>query len=80
MVEEYEQKRRKQVANMRSLLDYGIGTAIMFAGAFLFFRSNMNLAFNETFPPNSLDKLFGSICFLYGCWRVYRGYKKDYFK
>jgi hypothetical protein len=80
MVEEYEQKRRKQVAGMRSILDYGIGVAIVTAGAFLFFRSMFNLEFNERFPPNIYDKLFGALCMLYGCWRMYRGYKKNYFK
>ncbi|MET0637166.1 MAG: hypothetical protein ABWZ25_14140 [Chitinophagaceae bacterium] len=80
MLEEYEQKRRKQVAGMRSMLDYGIGVAIVVAGAFLFFRNQFSFEFNEKFPPNSYDKIFGVICMLYGCWRVYRGYKKDYFK
>ena len=80
MVEEYEEKRRKQVSSMRSILDYGIGIAIITAGAFLFFRGMMKLEFNETFPPNSMDKIFGLLCMLYGFWRVYRGYKKNYFK
>ena len=80
MVEEYEKKRRKQVSLMRSLLDYGIGFMIALAGAFLFFRSMLNLSFNETYPPNWADKAFGALCFFYGCWRMYRGYKKNYFK
>lgn len=80
MVEEYERKRRKQVAGMRSILDYGIGVAIIAFGLFLFCRSFFELEFNETFPPNSLDKIFGGLCVLYGGWRVYRGYKKNYFK
>lgn len=80
MLEEYERKRRKQVANMRSILDYGIGIAIVIAGLFLFFRNRMDLTFNETYPPNSSDKWIGVICVLYGAWRIYRGYKKNYFK
>jgi len=80
MVEEYERKRRKQVAGMRSILDYGIGIAIIVFGLFLFTRNMFELEFNQTFPPNSLDKLFGGLCVLYGSWRVYRGYKKNYFK
>lgn len=80
MLEEYEKRKRRQVSNMRSVLDYGIGTIIILAGVFLFFRDRMDLAFNETFPPNIIDKLFGGLCVLYGGWRIYRGYKKNYFK
>jgi hypothetical protein len=79
-IEEYENKKRKQIALMRSLLDYGIGVMIIVAGAFLFFRDKMDLSFNEKYPPNSTDKIIGIICVLYGGWRIYRGYKKNYFK
>lgn len=80
MIEEYEKKKKRQVASMRSLLDYGIGFAIIVAGAFLFFRNQFDLDFNERYPPNSTDKLLGVVCLLYGSWRIYRGYKKNYFK
>ena len=80
MIEEYENRKRKQVSLMRSLLDYGIGLMIVVAGVFLFFRANMNLDFNERYPPNKWDKILGVIFLLYGSWRIYRGYKKNYFK
>ena len=80
MIEEYEAQKRRQVSFMRSLLDYGLGTAIIIAGGFLFFRDRFDLSFNERYPPNYLDRLFGIMCVLYGSWRIYRGYKKNYFK
>ncbi len=80
MLEDYEKRKRRQIGLMRSLLDYGIGTLIFVAGLFLFFRDKLDLDFNETFPPNITDKLFGGLCILYGAWRIYRGYKKNYFK
>jgi hypothetical protein len=80
MIEEYEKKKRKQIASMRALLDYGVGSIITLAGLFFFFRSKFDISFNETFPPNVMDKIFGVICFMYGSWRIYRGYKKNYFK
>jgi hypothetical protein len=80
MLEEYEKRKRKQVSLMRSLLDYGMGVLILFLGVFFFFRHRFDLSFNETFPPNELDKVFGAICVLYGAWRIYRGYKKNYFR
>ena len=80
MFEEYEKKKRKQISFMKSLLDYGMGLMIVLAGLFFFFRVKFHLSFNEQFPPNNIDKIFGVICIAYGCWRMYRGYKKNYFK
>jgi threonine/homoserine/homoserine lactone efflux protein len=81
MFEEYEKKKRKQISTMKALLDYGMGILILLAGVFFFFRSNFGgLSFNQRFPPNDIDKIFGAICLLYGAWRIYRGYKKNYFR
>jgi hypothetical protein len=79
-LDEYEKRKRKQISSMRSLMDYGIGIIIGGAGAFFFLRGYFDIPFNETFPPNAMDKIFGVICFVYGCWRIYRGYKRNYFK
>lgn len=80
MIEEYERKKRKQISFMKSLLDYGMGFMILLAGLFFFIRDKFHLPINEKFPPNEMDKIFGVICILYGSWRLYRGYKKNYFK
>lgn len=80
MIEDYEKKKRKQVASMRSLMDYGIGVLILGAGIFFFFRDQFDMTLNALYPPNSIDKIFGVVCVVYGGWRVYRGYKKNYFK
>jgi hypothetical protein len=80
MFEEYEKKKRKQLTLMRSLLDYGMGILILVLGLFFFFRNKFNISINETFPPNDIDKIFGVVCLLYGGWRIYRGYKKKYFR
>jgi hypothetical protein len=53
---------------------------IFIAGVFFFTRSWFDMTINETFPPNAIDKIFGFICVGYGAWRIYRGYKKNYFK
>jgi hypothetical protein len=80
MLEEYEKKKRKQVSLMRSMMDYGIGILITGAGLFFFFRRFFKIPFNESFPPDDMDYIFGAICLLYGIWRIYRGYKKNYFR
>jgi hypothetical protein len=80
MSEEYEKQKRKQVTFRRVVVDYSIGLMITAMGVFFLLRDKFNLQFNERFPPNDIDKIFGVICLLYGGWRIYRGYKKNYFK
>ncbi len=78
--EEYEQQRNKQVSKMRSILDYSMGLIIIAIGVFLFFRSELTLSLNKKFVPDNWDKVYGVVAFMYGIWRIYRGYKKNYFK
>lgn len=80
MIEEYEKQKRKQIALRKALMDYSIGILITCAGIFFLVRDRFKLQFNESFPPNDIDKIFGVICILYGSWRIYRGYKKNYFR
>ena len=79
MLEEYEKKRRKQVSSMRSIMDYAMGIVIIILGFFFFFREKFKLELNVSHPPNYMDKILGVVCVLYGAWRIYRGYKKNYF-
>lgn len=78
--EDYEQRRNKQVSGMRSTLDYAMGAIILGVGAFLLFRHLLDIDFNKSFPPDTSDKVFGVVFLLYGCWRLYRGYKKNNFR
>ena len=80
MIEDYERQKRKQIALRRAMMDYSIGILITMAGIFFLLRDKFKLQFNENFPPNDIDKIFGVICILYGSWRIYRGYKKNYFR
>lgn len=71
-------QRDKRYAMMRSIKDYGMGVLYLAVAAFMFYPKIVGL------DPEGLDPLFryifGGTCLLYGGWRVYRGYKKDYFK
>ncbi|MBI5372651.1 MAG: hypothetical protein HZA79_11575 [Sphingobacteriales bacterium] len=81
MFEDYERKKRKQVSGMRSLKDYGMGVFILLMGLFFLLREQVGgTAINERLgKPDTLEYLFGSFSVLYGSWRIYRGYKKNYF-
>jgi hypothetical protein len=76
----YEEKRRKQVTLMRSIMDYGMGVALLAAGLFFFFRNQFKMPFNNRYPPDDIDKIFGVIAIMYGVFRIWRGYQKKYFK
>jgi len=81
MLEEYEKKKRGQISTMRSIMDFGMGLIILLAGLFFFFRNKFGkIALNERFPPDDIDKIFGAFCIIYGVWRIYRGFKKNYFR
>jgi hypothetical protein len=64
---------------MRSLKDYGIGIFILIVGLFFIFHDKLKLSFAD-FATSSSDKIFGAVFLLYGSWRIYRGYKQNYFR
>ncbi len=78
MITDNRDVRDKRYATMRSIKDYGMGILYLAVAAFMFYPKVIGL------DPEGLDPLFrcifGGICLLYGSWRIYRGYKKDYFK
>jgi hypothetical protein len=70
-------KRTRNYSTMRSLMDYTMGVLYLAGAAFLFFAERFG------FDMENFDKtfryIFGGLCAIYGSWRIYRGYKKDYF-
>ena len=70
-------RRTKSQFVMRSIVDYTMGIVYLTGAAFLFFAEKIG------FDLQSFDKtfryIFGSLCAIYGIWRIYRGYKKDYY-
>lgn len=79
MVEDYEKQRRKQVSSMRSVADYVMGFLFFLIG--LYFLTYKQLHINVfRRQPSPVDYLIGVLFIAYGIWRMYRGYKKNYFK
>ncbi len=79
MIEEYEQQKRKQISRTRSLMDYVMGVLLFLIGVYFLVYQKMDMnVFNR--EPSSIDYVIGGLFVLYGAWRIYRGYKKDYFK
>ncbi len=72
-------QREKSYLRMRSIMDYGMGTLWAAMGIFLIFIRQFNTGLEARFDDPTM-KAFGGICVLYGLFRVYRGYKKNYLR
>jgi hypothetical protein len=70
-------KRRKNYILMRSVSDYGMGIVILGIGVFVTFSEKFGVRLGI---DNLMRYLFAGLCVLYGGFRIYRGYAKQYFK
>lgn len=81
-LEEFEKdeqtERRKGLVRMKSIMDYGMGLLWMAMGIFIVFIKKFNTGL-ETRLDDPVMKGFGVVCIVYGLFRLYRGYKKNYF-
>lgn len=82
-LEEFEKKELSEkdrgFIRMRSIMDFGMGTLWLGMGLFLIFVKYFNTGLELRYDDSTL-KAFGGICALYGVFRIYRGYKKNYLK
>ena len=70
------EKRRNSYMLMRSVMDYGMGLIILGCG--VFFIASPYLGIDFTIDP-FFRYFFGIMCIVYGGWRMYRGFRKDYY-
>jgi len=73
MLEEFEEQQRKRTIRVRSIMDFTMGGLLVVAGTMLLLFKVGNL---DDINRKGLSILF----ILYGIWRIYRGYKKNYFR
>ena len=77
MPENQEPDNRKKGYKMRrSVMDYGMGLIIFCIGVFFLIAPSVGFAFDI---DKTFRYLFGGLCIIYGIFRAYRGYKKNYF-
>lgn len=69
-------RRAKGYRTRRSIMDYGMGAIIVCLGIFFLLSSKLGVVFNI---DDKFRYLFAGLCILYGSFRIYRGYKKNYF-
>lgn len=73
MIEDFQEEQRKKTARLRSYMDFTMGGLFIAIGIMLLLYKVGTL---EEINRKGLGVLF----ILYGIWRIYRGYKKNYFK
>lgn len=82
-LEEFEKEelgvREKGIVRMRTITNYGMGIFLVLAGCFFMFPIKYTRAFLNQYDP-VLIKIFAAVCWVYGAFRIYRGYKKNYFR
>lgn len=78
-MEDYELQRKKTGSRVRSIVDYVMGTVFVSSGIYFltYEKFGINIFRRE---PSSIDYLIGGLFVVYGSWRIYRGYKKNYLK
>lgn len=82
-LEEFEKEqlseRDKGIIRMRTITNYGMGVFMILVGFFFMFPIKLTRGYINQYDP-LLIKIFAVICWLYGAFRIYRGYQKNYFR
>jgi len=82
-LEEFEKEplsnRDKNLIRMRSITNYTMGVFFIAAGFFFMFPNKYSAEFLNRYDSSTM-KMFAVICWIYGLFRMFRGYSKNYFK
>ena len=82
-LEEFENdrlsEREKGMVRMRSITNYVMGIFLILAGCFFMFPFRSTQKYIDQYDPTVI-MVFAAICWIYGIFRIYRGYKKNYFR
>lgn len=82
-LEEFEKEeltdREKNIVRMRSIINYAMGVFFIAAGFFFMFPMKALEPRLKLYDPTMI-KLLAVICWIYGLFRLYRGYRKNYFR
>jgi hypothetical protein len=73
---EYEKRKLSAYTTRRSLMDFGMGLIYTALGGF--FLLSKQFGYELQFPQPPFSYIFGGLCVVYGLFRIYRGYRKNY--
>ena len=80
-LEEFENTpdpKTKRFIMMRSITDFGMGAIYIAIGAIILFAKQLN--FSSDFAMSVPAKIFAVLAIIYGSFRIYRGFRKNYFR
>jgi threonine/homoserine/homoserine lactone efflux protein len=80
MIEDFQDKQRQQGARVRSVMDYVMGIIFFLIGLYFLFYRQLGIKMILNREPSNIDYIIGGLFILYGSWRIYRGYKKNYYR
>ena len=69
----------KGMVRMKTITNYVMGTLIIACGFMVFFPPKAIAAKLALYDDVAI-KMLGVICFIYGGFRIFRGYMKNYFR
>ncbi len=72
-------EREKGMVRLKSMTNYVMGLMIIGAGLFFFIPTEKTKVFHEKYDPDMI-KMLAIVCFIYGIFRIFRGYQKNYFR
>jgi hypothetical protein len=76
-MENGDRRRRSKVdILMRAIMDSGRGLVIFGMGIFFLISQKLGV---DLAIDNLYRYMFSGLCLLYGGWRIYRGYRKNYY-
>jgi hypothetical protein len=82
-LEEFENEqlsdREKNLVRMKSITNYVMGVFFIGVGFAFLFPPEAMVQKLVGYDPTMI-KLFAGLCFIYGAFRIYRGYAKNYFR
>lgn len=77
MKETIEIKRAKRYRQSRTIYNIVMGVLIISIGVISFFAEKWNLTTLSSYDP-MIRNSFGVLCLIYGGFRLYRGFQKEY--
>lgn len=80
MIEDFQDKQRQQGARVRSVMDYAMGIIFFLIGLYFILYRHLGMKMIQNREPSNFDYIIGGLFVVYGGWRIYRGYKKNYYR
>ncbi|TKK68632.1 hypothetical protein FC093_10980 [Ilyomonas limi] len=81
MKNDYKDRRQKSFSQLRMVYNISMGILILAMAVVMLFSDKLGIdAIDQFVSPIDpvLRYLFGGLCLLYGFFRLYRGFKKEY--